>query len=267
MAKRSKRVLVIGLALALLAAIPGAIWVSLTHQPRFYRAMVHVPRAQVQAEAKSFVAHSLQLRNDIVNEPTWEAVFTDQEVNAWLAEDLVTHFADLLPPGIREPRFVCEVDRVTLAFQLDQGPIKSVIWVVARARVPEENVVALTLEKIRAGVLPVPEEKIIDRITQHAWRQGLDLRWEREEGLPVAIIRYSPHEERDDVVLEQLQIRSGQIRLAGRSVRGRGIVGVPRLPTRKVLQSKFPRRSVHDHDKGRVPSLEENLRSSTSPTS
>ena len=153
------------------------------------------------------MAHSLQLRNDIVNEPTWEAVFTDQEVNAWLAEDLVTHFADLLPPEVREPRFVFEVDRVTLAFQLDQGPVDSVIWVVARARVPEENVLALTLEKIRAGVLPVPAEKIIDRITQHAWRQGLDLRWEREEGLPVAIIRYTPHEERDDVVLEQLQIR------------------------------------------------------------
>ena len=267
MAKRSKRVLVIGLALALLAIIPGAIWVSLTHQPRFYRAMRRVPRAKVQAEAKAFVAHRLQLRNDIVNEPTWEAVFTDQEVNAWLAEDLVTHFADLLPPEVREPRFVFEVDRVTLAFQLDQGPIDSVIWVVARARVPEENVVALTLEKIRAGVLPVPAEKIIDRITQHAWKQGLDLRWVREEGLPVAIIRYSPHEERDAVILEQLQIRSGQIRLAGRSVRGNGVVGAPRLPTRKVLQSKFPRRNVHDHDKRGAPTFEGILRNSTSPTS
>src|SRR3954465_15075149 len=154
MAKRSKRVLIIGLALALLATIPGAIWVSLTHQPRFYRAMVRVPRAKVQAEAKSFVAHSLQLRNDIVNEPTWEAVFTDQEVNAWLAEDLVTHFADVLPPGVHDPRVVFEIDRATLAFRLDRGPLTSVIWVVAGIRVPEGNVVELTLEKIRAGALP-----------------------------------------------------------------------------------------------------------------
>jgi hypothetical protein len=259
-------VLIIGLALALLATVPGLVWVSLTHQPRFYRAMVRVPRAQVQAEAKSFVAHSLQLRNDIVNEPTWEAVFTDQEVNAWLAEDLVTHFADLLPPEVREPRVVFEVDRVTLAFQLNQGPVRSVIWVVARARVPEENVLALTLEKIRAGVLPVPAEKIIDRITEHAWNQGLDVHWEREGNLPVAIIRYSPHDERDDVVLEQLQIRGGQIRLAGRSNRGKGIVGAPTLPTRKVLQSKFPRRNLHEPKAGSTQ-LEESLRSSASPTS
>ena len=30
------------------------------------------------------------------------AVFSDQEVNAWLAEDLVTHFADQLPPEVDE---------------------------------------------------------------------------------------------------------------------------------------------------------------------
>ena len=45
---------------------------------------------------------------------------------------------------------------MTLAFKLDQGPVQSVIWVVARARVPEDNVLALTLEKIRAGALPSP---------------------------------------------------------------------------------------------------------------
>ena len=267
MARRRKRLLIIGSALAVLATVPGVVWVSLTHQPRFYRAMVRVPRAQVQAEAKSFVAHSLQLRNDIVNEPTWEAVFTDQEVNAWLAEDLVTHFADVLPPEVHEPRIVFDVDRVTLAFRLDQGPVRSVIWVVARARVPEENVLALTLEKIRAGVLPVPAEKILERITRHAWSQGLDLRWERDGDLPMAIIRYTPHGERDDVVLERLQIGGGRIRLAGRSHGGKGIVRAPTLPTRKVLQSKFPRRNFHDHDKADPPAFEESLRNSASPTS
>src|SRR5206468_2359420 len=83
---------------------------------------------------KRFVAQSLQLRNDICNEPTWMAVFTDQEVNAWLAEDLVTEFADQLPPEVHEPRVMFELDRVTLAFELDQGPVRSVIWVVARRR-------------------------------------------------------------------------------------------------------------------------------------
>ena len=95
------------------------------------------PAKQREVKAKKFVAQSLQLRNDICNEPTWEAVFTDQEVNAWLAEDLVTHFADQLPPEVNEPRVLFELDRITLAFQLQQRGVQSVITVVARPRVPE----------------------------------------------------------------------------------------------------------------------------------
>src|SRR4029077_19476987 len=168
----------------------------------FYRAMVTVPRDQQEAKAKRFVAQSLQLRNDIHNEPTWEAIFTDQEVNAWLAEDLVTHFADQLPPEVHEPRVFFELDRVTLAFQLDQGPLSSVIWVVARPHVPEGNVLELTLEKIRAGVLPVPAEGILDRITEHARNHGLDVAWRSgAEGFPIVTIRYTPDSERDDVEL------------------------------------------------------------------
>src|SRR3954451_7325253 len=174
MRKPGKRVLAIGIPIvAVLVAVPILAWVSLTHRPRFYQAMVQVPRAQQEVKAKRFVAQSLQLRNDICNEPTWMAVFTDQEVNAWLAEDLVTEFADQLPPEVHEPRVMFELDRVTLAFELDQEPVSSVIWVVARPRVAAPNVLELTLEKIRAGMLPVPAEKVIDRIVEHVRSHGL----------------------------------------------------------------------------------------------
>src|SRR4051794_4514458 len=109
MRKPSKRALAIAATVAaVVAAAPGLAWLSLTHTPQFYRAIVAVPREKRTAEAKRFVSQTLQLRNDIVNEPTWDAVFNDDEVNAWLAEDLVTHFADHLPPGIHEPRVVFE---------------------------------------------------------------------------------------------------------------------------------------------------------------
>jgi len=251
MRKPSKRVLVIATTVvAALAAAPALAWLSLTHTPTFYRTMVMVPPERREAEAKRFVAQSLQLRNDIVNEPTWEAVFSDDEVNAWLAGDLVTYFADQLPPGVHEPRVMFEMDRVTLAFGLDQGPVRSVVWVVARPRVPEPNVLELTLEKIRAGMLPVPAEQILDRITAHARGRGLDVTWKRDddEKLPVAVIRYTPHEGRDDVKLERLFIRKGEIRLAGRSDRDRGAVGSPTLPSRRVLQSKFPKRQIQADD-------------------
>ncbi len=264
MRKTSRRFLWAGIFLGMLIAVPVAGWLCLTYQPSYYRDIVQQSRKQREGKARKFVAQSLQLRNDICNEPAWEAVFTDQEVNAWLAEDLVTHFADQLPSEVNEPRVLFELDRVILAFQLRQRGVQSVITVVARPRVPEGNTVELTLEKIRAGILPVPADNVLDRIIEYARCHGIDVEWTRKDGYPVVLIRYTPNLERDDVQLEELQIRNGQIRLAGRSDRTRGAFLRPTLPSRRVLQSKFPRRKIHED----TPSeLSPTWRNSTSPTS
>ena len=138
-----------------------------------------------RARPSKFVAQSLQLRNDICNEPTWEAVFTDQEVNAWLAEDLVTHFADQLPPEVHEPRVALRARSDHPGLPARPGGVQSVITVVARPRVPEGNTVELTLEKIRAGILPVPADNVLDRIIEYARYHGLDVEWTRRDGYPV----------------------------------------------------------------------------------
>jgi hypothetical protein len=259
-----KRVIIVGLVASLFLVIPGLAWLSLTHEPSFYRNLVaNVPRAQLEAKAKRFVASSLQLRNDISNERDWQAVFSDQEVNAWLAEDLITHFADQIPPEVHEPRVAFGSDRITLAFQLDRGPIRTVIWVVAQARIPEDNVLSLTFEKIRAGVIPISAEHLIGPITDRAREHGLDVRWTREDDLPVATIRFNPDHGRSDIVLERLSVRQGQIRLIGRSDRLQGAFIVPTLPSRRVLQLNFPRRNTQS----RRPSSSSTHRSSTNPTS
>jgi hypothetical protein len=264
MRKKTKRLLWVGVVIAAMAAAPGVVWLSLTYQPSYYRAMVLQSREQRQGKARKFVAQGLQLRNDICNEPTWEAVFSDQEVNAWLAEDLVTHFADHLPPEVHEPRVLFELDRIILAFELRQRGIDSVITVVARPRVPAGNTVELTLEKIRAGILPVPADNVLDRIVEYARFLGIDVEWTRRDGYPVVLIRYTPNLQRDDVQLQELQIRTGQLRLAGRSDRTRGAFVRPTLPSRRVLQSKFPMRKTHD---GTPSDATPTWRMSTSPTS
>jgi hypothetical protein len=265
MRMKTKRLLWVASTLAILCATPAAAWLSLTYQPCYYRDMVLQSREQRQGKARRFVAQGLQLRNDICNEPNWEAVFSDQEVNAWLAEDLVTHFADHLPPEVHEPRVLFELDRIVLAFELRQRGIDSVITVVARPRVPAGNTVELTLEKIRAGILPVPADNVLDRIVEYARFLGVDVEWMRRDGYPVVLIRYTPNLQRDDVQLEEVQIRTGQLRLAGRSDRTRGAFLRPILPSRRVLQSTFPRRKTQEPAHAE-PGLE-TWRISTSPTS
>lgn len=228
---------------ASLVALPAAFYACLNYQPSFYRTRKALTPQRQRVEARQFVAQSLQLRNDILNEPHWEAAFTDEEVNAWLAEDLVAHFADQIPPGVREPRVVFEPDRVTLAFQLDQAGIRSVIWVVLRVDVPEPNRLALTIEKIRAGMVPFSAQGLLEPITRHARARGLDVQWDTSEGLPRAQIGYRADARRADVVLEQLRILNGQIRLSGRSERRNGLARIS-LPGRGTLQTVFPNRAI-----------------------
>ena len=114
------------------------------------------------------------------------------------------------------------------------------ITVVARPRIPARNTVELTLEKIRAGILPVPADNVLDRIIEHARLRGVDVQWQRRDGYPVVVMRYTPSLSREDVQLEEVEIRSGQIRLAGRSDRTRGAFFLPRLPSRSFLQIHFP---------------------------
>jgi hypothetical protein len=249
MRKPNRKWMLLGSAAFLLLTVPILVWLGLSYRPAFYRKLTaKVDPDRRHAEAEKFVAMSLRLRNDIVNESRWEAVFTDDEVNAWLAEDLVAHFADQIPEGVRDPRVLFDVDRLTLAFELENGPVHSVVWVVMRVDVPKENEVALTIEKIRAGALPIPSDELIDRITAHALSRGLDLTWERRDGQNVAIVRYTADPSRRDVVLERLEIAKGRIRLSGRSSRAGGPVASPTLPTRRVLQSTFPRRTTQRKD-------------------
>ncbi len=242
MRKPKRRWIILGLILALIVVLPLVLWGMLTFKPESYPAMVTLPPEERKAEAKRFVAQSLQLRNDIINEPKWEAVFTDQEVNAWLAEDLVTEFADQIPPGVHEPRVAFEPGRMILAFQLDEGPVRSNILVVAHVRVPEPNVLALTLEKIRAGLVPIPADRLLEPMTLHARRHGLEIQWEHDENEhPVAMIRYRADKSRHDIVLDRLQFLNGQIRLLGRSERQRAAASLT-LPSRRVLQATFRKR-------------------------
>jgi hypothetical protein len=232
------------IAIAILLPAIGlliGVYCALTYEPPFYRERVAMGGKHRQAEADRFVAQSLQLRNDIANEEQWEAVFTDDEVNAWLVRELVAHFGDRVPQGVDDPVVAFNLDQVTLAFKVDRGPFRTLVWVVARARVAADHTVALRLEKIRAGAMPIAADELVEPITTQAKALGLNIEWQEEEGQPVAFIGYSPNPGRVDVVLDRVQLLDGQIYISGRSKRANGPVVGLSLPSRQVLRSTFPR--------------------------
>ena len=53
---------------------------------------------------RSFARQTAALNNHLRRMGGWEAHFTDQQVNGWLAVDVPKNHPDLLPPEISHPR-------------------------------------------------------------------------------------------------------------------------------------------------------------------
>jgi hypothetical protein len=185
----------------------------MTYRPSFYRPP-EPPGPARHERAGEFVERTLQLRNDAANEERWEAVFTEDQVNAWLAEDLPTQFPEMLPASIREPRIVFEADRATLAFTYEEGLVRGVLWAVLRVEVGEENEVSIEVEKLRMGLIPIPDGLLVDRIRGDA---GVPLTWDRPNGRAQATVRVTPRRRGRSVRIEDVQVAKGWLRIAGRT--------------------------------------------------
>ena len=191
---------------------------------------------------------SLQLRNDICNEPTWEAVFTDQEVNAWLAEDLVTHFADQLPPEVHEPRVAVRArSRSSWPFSSARGrPLGHHRRRAAAGPRGEHRRADPREDPGRHLARPGRQRARPDRRVRHGIMASTSS-GSRRDGYPVVLIRYTPEPPSRRRPARGAADPTGQLRLAGRSDRTRGAFLRPTLPSRRVLQSKFPRRKIQEH--------------------
>jgi hypothetical protein len=96
-----------------------------------------------------------------------------------------------------------------------------VVSLIVEPSLPEPNVLALRIRKARAGMLPVPLGKILDRISQAARKTGLRLQWRQAGGDPVVFISIPPPQNQHDrlVQIETLRLGKGEIYLAGTTKR------------------------------------------------
>jgi hypothetical protein len=203
--------MVLGVTAATVAAIASSLYAAMRHRPSFY--LPAEPSTPARRErAAEFVEHSLQLRNDAANEERWEAVFTEEEVNAWLSEDLPKQFPDVLPEAIRDPRIVFEADRATVAFTYEEGLIRGVLWAVVRVETGEENALALEVERLRIGMLPLPDSLLIDRVKGG---RSLPLSWDRREGRAVATVTLAPKRRGRALRIDDVRFAAGRMRVAG----------------------------------------------------
>ena len=200
-----------------LAVAAFALYQASRHVPEFYREALKTPPQAHEAASDEMLQQATALAGDVEKEGQWQAVFTAEQINGWLAVDMVRNYPDLLPSSVSDPRVAIEPDQLRLACRVDRGDWTSVLSLSVDAYLSEPNVIALRIRKARAGVLPLPLQGILDRISQEAGQTDLEIRWRQAEGDPVVEISLPPPRDASDklIRIETLRLGEGNVYLSG----------------------------------------------------
>ncbi|MGI9469933.1 MAG: hypothetical protein ACR2NZ_00275 [Rubripirellula sp.] len=187
--------------------------------PEFYtRATESLPASTIEA-SRHLEAEVEQLQSDAAKIGSWQAVFSDDEINAWLIEQLPQKFPQLFAKGASEPRIVIEEGRVLAAVRYKDRRIDTVVSCQLEVELTEEpNMLALNVVQLRAGALPIPLSKFLQGISKEAAKGDIDIRWDETEAGPVALVTVPSEHPRyvsSPVIVESVQLIEGSLILSG----------------------------------------------------
>ncbi len=216
-----RRMLLIGLlavVAVLLCAAGGMYWAVTSAQP-YYEAELQKPREVLRESSRQLESRFTTLHSDLQSQGTWQTVISADELNGWLAYKLPESFPDLLPEEVRDPRVAITAQDVILAARSNLGGVNAVVSVFVEPFVTDEGDLAVQLNQVLAGSLPIPTTDVIHRLSRATRRAGLPIRWTQSDGKTVMIVANElwNSEENQNRTLDAVELADGEMFLSGRT--------------------------------------------------
>ena len=191
------------------------------YEPDVYSRAAAPPGEARRHESEKFLDEFSHLYNNAAGaDRDWYVQFNDEQINSYLEEGFIKQglASRVLPECVSRPHIVFEPGKAELAFRYG-GAWNTVITIDLRIWLAREepNTVALELEGLRAGALPISGQWLQEEFAK-AGREsggGMDVSWYRLNGHPVALLRFQADQAHPTLLL------------AGRS-RGPGFAHHPR---------------------------------------
>ncbi len=228
----NRKSVLFGLGVALFLAGVGMVLVLLfLHEPAVYARSSLPEGEERQRLSGQFNSEFLHLADGIRKEVTWDATFTERSINGYFEEDFVRSGVakSVLPEGISAPRVAIEPDKFRLAFRYNLGPWNTIISIEMRmwlATKREPNVIALELQSLHAGSVPIAAQSLLEQISETARQNGIEVIWYRYHGNPVALLKFQANEPHPTIQFLDLKLNNGELVIRGRSIDG-GMAGLP----------------------------------------
>lgn len=216
---RRLRIAAIGIV-ALVAVLATALWgaYAALHRVRpFYEQALAVEPQALEDGGRELESRATALYNDIRRSGEWQAAFTADQINGWLATQLGDLYEEELPRGIADPRVSIEDGKFTLGFRARRGGVETVVSADAAVSLTETGAVAIRLISVKAGALPLPVMQVADDLSQVCRELSLPVRWTQEAGKPIALIDVETDFSSDErrIVLDSAELRDGTLFIAG----------------------------------------------------
>lgn len=217
-------VLVIGGLAVLLLCMLLFLYLAARHEPAFYREAMKADHTAMKQDSDRMLRKAASLQSVLRKPGRWELCITADEINGWLAVDLAENHPDALPQTMKDPRVSIRPDAITVACRFDQDGANSILSLTIQpyagqtaneSQHDETSVVAVRIIAVRAGLLPLPLEKVLDGLSRAARDMGLHLDWRRSGGNPVAMIAVPDGDDELVVRIETLRLGEGELFLTG----------------------------------------------------
>ena len=154
----------------------------------FYAAALELDPQTLETGSRELESRATVLYSEARQAGQWQAAFTADQINGWLALQLAEVYADALPDDISEPRVAIDDDRLTLGFRARRGGVDTVVSADATVMLTDEGDVAIRLLSVQAGSLPLPVMQVADDVSRACQELSLPVRWTQVDGQPVALV-------------------------------------------------------------------------------
>jgi uncharacterized protein YpmS len=197
----------------------GAVYIALGREQPFYTVALAADPDMLQVGSRELETRATALYSETRQSGAWRESFTEDQINGWLAVQLVNSFADALPNDVREPRIAIADDHVALGFRTWRGGVETVVTVRAAVMLTDEGNVAIRLMSVHAGALPLPAMQVAEDVAQICRELSLPVNWTQVEGQAVAIldVNRGAGAAGKSISLEAIELRDGAMYVAGRT--------------------------------------------------
>jgi hypothetical protein len=202
---------------ALVVAVLGGAYYATRQVRPFYKAALRLEPEVLEQGSRELESRATALYSDARRHGDWQALFTADQINGWLATQLAANQDGVLPGNIRDPRVAIAPELLTLGFRTSSSGVETVVSVDAGVSITEEGAVAIRFFSVRAGALPLPVMQLADEISVACQKLNLPVRWTQQEGRPVAIVAVhtDASDKKREFFIDQIELGKDELYVAG----------------------------------------------------